>query len=186
MAARVKPPTAHVALLRGVNLGGKNRMPMVDLAQLFVENGCADVRTYIQSGNVLFRVSEAKAEKLPGLIAKRITEVFGYRVPVVLRTAGQLADIIDNNPFLKAGAPEEMLHVFFLSSRPESCNIACLDPLRSPPDAFFVREREIYVQLPNGVAETRLTNAYFDSRLATICTGRNWRTVLKLRELMQE
>lgn len=180
-----KTLSAHVALLRGVNMGGKNRLPMGDLAQIFVEAGCADVRTYIQSGNVIFRASQAKAEKLPGPIAKRIAEVFGYRVPVVLRTAGQLGGIIQNNPFLKAGAPEATLHVLFLASRPEASNIAQLDPGRSAPDAFLVRDREIYLHLPNGVADSKLTNAYFDSKLATICTGRNWRTVLKLHEMMQ-
>jgi uncharacterized protein (DUF1697 family) len=181
--SQAKTLITHVALLRGVNVGGKNRLPMADLVQMFVEAGCADVRTYIQSGNVIFRANPARAEKLPGLIAKRIAEVFGYRVPVVLRTAGQLDDIIQNNPFLQAGAPEATLHVFFLADRPEARNIADLDPHRSPPDAFFVRDREIYVQLPNGVADSKLTNAYFDSRLATTSTGRNWRTVLKLHEM---
>lgn len=177
--------TTHVALLRGINLGSKNRLPMPDLVQMFVAAGCADVRNYIQSGNIVFRASPAKAEKLPGLIAKRIAEAFGFRVPVVLRTAGQLADIIQNNPFLKAGASEAMLHVMFLASMPEARSIAALDPDRSSPDAFLVRGREIYLHLPNGVADTKLTNAWFDSKLATISTGRNWRTVLKLQETMQ-
>jgi uncharacterized protein (DUF1697 family) len=175
----------HVALLRGINVGGKNMLPMTDLVQMFVAAGCADVRNYIQSGNIIFRATPAKADKLPGLIPKRIADAFGYKVPVIIRTAEQMGDVLRNNPFLKAGAAETLLHVMFLADLPEAPRIAALDPHRSPPDEFFVREREIYLQLPNGAAETKLTNAWFDSKLATISTGRNWRTVQKLNELMQ-
>ena len=174
-----------VALLRGINMGGKNLLPMTDLARLFEETGCAGVRTYIQSGNVLFTASRARAEKLPGLIASGIADRYGCRIPVLLRTAADLGETIGNNPFLRAGAPENWLHVLFLADQPDAGRVATLDPLRSPPDAFAVHGREIYLQCPNGVGSTRLTNAYFDSRLATIGTGRNWRTVLKLFELAQ-
>ena len=122
---------------------------------------------------------------MPGPIASGIADRFGYRIQVVLRTAADLGETIGNNPFLQAGAPENWLHVLFLASQPDAGRVAALDPLRSPPDAFAVRGRAIYLQLPNGVANTKLTNAYFDSRLATISTGRNWRTVLKLFELAQ-
>jgi len=177
--------STNVALLRGINLGGKNPLPMADLAQMFVDAGCADVQTYIQSGNVIFKASQSKLEKLPGLITKSIAENFGFKIPVMLRTAEQLGETIENNPFLKAGAAEEMLHVYFLAGVPDARNAAGLDPARSLPDAFFVRGRDIYVQLPNGMGRTKLSNAYFDSKLATISTARNWRTVLKLFELMQ-
>jgi uncharacterized protein (DUF1697 family) len=174
-----------VALLRGINVGGKNLLPMTDLAGLFEEAGCAGVRTYIQSGNVLFTASRARAEKLPGLIASGIADRFGYQVPVLLRTAADLGETIRQNPFLEAGASENWLHVLFLADQPDAGRAAALDPLRSPPDAYAVRGREIYLRLPNGGAKTKLTNAYFDSRLATISTVRNWRTVLKLFELAQ-
>jgi uncharacterized protein (DUF1697 family) len=98
---------------------------------------------------------------------------------VLLRTAEELGETIRNNPFLAAGAPENWLHVLFLASQPDAQRVAALDPLRSPPDAYAVRGREIYLQCPNGVGNTKLTNAYFDSRLATVSTGRNWRTVCK-------
>ena len=174
---------AYVALLRGVNVGGKNMLPMKDLTCLFENAGCAGVRTYIQSGNVIFSGSQAKAEKLPGRIAKAIEDRFGYRTPVVLRRAEELGETIRNNPFLHAGAAGNFLHVMFLASEPDPGAIAALDPDRSPPDAFVVRGREVYLQCPNGAGNTKLTNAWFDSRLSTISTGRNWRTVLKLYEL---
>jgi uncharacterized protein (DUF1697 family) len=172
-----------VALLRGVNVGGKNLLPMKDLTCLFENAGCAGVKTYIQSGNVIFNVSQAKADKLPVRIAKSIVDRFGYRTPVILRRAEELGETIRNNPFLQAGASENFLHVMFLASQPDAAAIAALDPLRSPPDAFGARGREIYLQCPNGAGSTKLTNAWFDSKLTTISTGRNWRTVLKLFEL---
>jgi uncharacterized protein (DUF1697 family) len=173
----------YVAFLRGVNVGGKNLLPMKDLACMFEDAGCAAVRTYIQSGNVIFSASQAKAERLPGLMATGIADRFGYRTPVLLRRADELGETIRNNPFLQAGAPENFLHVMFLASQPEAGAIAGLDPDRSPPDAYVVRGREIYLQCPNGVGSTKLTNAFFDSKLATVSTGRNWRTVLKLFEM---
>src|SRR5450759_3526992 len=119
---------------------------MKDLVRLFADAGCADVRTYIQSGNVLFQASPAIAEGLPGLIAKGIGDRFGYRTPVVLRTVEELGRSIRDNPFLDAEAPESWLHVLFLASHPEAHRVAALEPLRSPPDAYVVRGREIFLQ----------------------------------------
>src|SRR5216684_2076926 len=178
--------TTNVALLRGLNVGGKNRMPMTALTQMFVEAGCTNVRTYIQSGNVIFKAKQSKLEKLPAVIAKNIAESFGYKTPVVLRTVEQIGETVENNPFLKAGADENELHVYFLANAPDARGIASLDPARSSPDAFLVRGRDVYLKMPNGMARTKLSNAYFDSKLATISTARNWRTTLKLFELMQK
>ncbi len=178
--------TTNVALLRGLNVGGKNRMPMTALTQMFVEAGCTNVRTYIQSGNVIFKATQSRLEKLPAVIAKNIAESFGYKTPVVLRTVEQIGETVENNPFLKAGADENELHVYFLANAPDARGIASLDPARSSPDAFLVRGRDVYLKMPNGMARTKLSNAYFDSKLATISTARNWRTILKLFELMQK
>ncbi|MGA3024614.1 MAG: DUF1697 domain-containing protein [Bryobacteraceae bacterium] len=173
-----------VALLRGINMGGKNKLPMKDLAAMFAEAGCAGVRTYIQSGNVVFEAAQGAAARLPGVIEKRIAQQFGYRIPVILRTAKELGDVVAGNPFLKTGAAPETLHVMFLADRPGSGAIEALDPHRSPPDEFIVQGREVYLRLPLGVARSKLTNNYFDAKLATVSTGRNWRTVTTLLELM--
>lgn len=175
----------YLALLRGINVGGKNKLPMNDLRDLFAAAGCRDVRTYIQSGNVLFRADAAALAPLPGIITARIAERFGYRAPVVLRTAGEIGAVIRHNPFIAAGAAEETLHVLFLAGEPDARNVAALDPDRSPPDAFVVRGKEIYLHLPNGAGRTKLTNGYFDAKLATTSTGRNWRTVTTLFALME-
>jgi uncharacterized protein (DUF1697 family) len=177
-------PAAYLALLRGINVGGKNKLPMKDLVELFADSGCENPRSYIQSGNVVFDATPGVAARVSGVIAARIAERYGYRTPVVLRTGGELAAVLARNPFLAAGIAEDELHVYFLEDRPDPRRIEQLDPGRSPPDRFEVHGREVYLRLPNGMARTKLTNAYFDSKLATTSTARNWRTISKLHELM--
>lgn len=156
--------STHLALLRGINLGGKNKLPMKDLVGFFAAAGCDDVRTYTQSGNVIFSASPDVAAQLPAVIPARIAERFGYRTPVVVRTADQLGDVIANNPFLAKGAAEKSLHVMFLADSPSPDRVAALDPERSPGDAFIVRAREIYLHLPNAVGRSKLSNDYFDTK----------------------
>jgi uncharacterized protein (DUF1697 family) len=177
-----KSGSIHIALLRGINVGGKNMLPMKSLAAMFVEAKCSDVRTYIQSGNVVFRAKDTIARRIGADISETILDRFGLRVPVVTRTAVELRDVASHNPFLRAGGDEGALHVAFLADRPGASKVATLDPKRSPPDQFAVRGREIYLHLPNGTARSKLTNQYFDSKLGTTSTIRNWRTVLQLLE----
>lgn len=173
----------YVALLRGINVGGNRKLLMRDLAAMFVAAGCADVRTYIQSGNVVFQAAPALADGLSKRIAAVINESRGFQVPVVIRTAADFDRIVRGNPFLAAGANPARLHVGFLAAAPEPERIARLDPDRSPPDAFDVRGDEVYLHFPAGVARSKLDNAYFDRTLNTVCTIRNWRTVCKLHEM---
>jgi uncharacterized protein (DUF1697 family) len=173
----------YVALLRGINVGGKNKLPMTDLAKMFEESGCGDVKTYIQSGNVVFSADPKVVERLPQTIAEDIREEFGLEVPVVLRSAKELDQIVRKNPFLAAGGDPQALHVMFLADKPDNRAVDTLDLNRSPPDEFTVMGKDIFLSCPNGVARTKLTNDWFDRKLGTVSTGRNWRTVLKLHEL---
>jgi len=177
------PRSTHVAWLRGINVGGKNKLPMADLVRIFTAAGGQDVRTYIQSGNVVFAASPQLTERIAGAVARAIEAKFGLKVPVVLRGSDELRSLAARNPFLKQGVAPESLHVAFLADAPDRSRAASLDPERSPGDAFVLRGREIYLHLPNGVARTKLTNAWFDSRLATTSTIRNWRTVLQVLEM---
>lgn len=156
---------------------------MKDLAALFTDAGCGNVSTYIQSGNVVFTADAKCAKGLAQEISKQIEKGFGIRVPVILRSAEELHHAAANNPFLKRGTDVSTLHVYFLADVPAAGSATALDPDRSPGDSFKVRGGEIYLHLPNGMARTKLSNAYFDSKLVTISTDRNWRTVLKLVEL---
>jgi len=173
----------HVALLRGINVGGKNRLPMKSLSALFTDARCTDVQTYVQSGNVTFGATPSLARRIPAVIENAIADQFGLRVPIVTRTAAELHAAAKGNPFVSDETDTGTLHVAFLAAEPTPAQVAALDPDRSPPVEFAVRGREIYLRLPNGVARSKLTNAYFDSRLGTTSTLRNWRTVLKLVEL---
>jgi uncharacterized protein (DUF1697 family) len=175
--------SVHVALLRGINLGSVNRLPMAALATMFDSAGCGAVQIYIQSGNVVFEAPAALAARVPTVIAAAIADRFGYRVPVVTRTAAELAAVASANPFLRAGADPGTLHVVFLASAPRPAQFAALDPDRSPPDRFAVSGREVYLHCPDGYGRSKLHNDYFESRLGSVSTVRNWRTVLKLVEM---
>jgi uncharacterized protein (DUF1697 family) len=175
----------YVALLRGINVGGKHILPMKHLSGIFSNAKCGDVRTYIQSGNVIFSAPAGGVEKIPQLIAKSIESQFGFPVPVILRSSDEIARVLRDNPFLKAGASEKALYVYFLADHPAKTAVAKLDPKRSVPDEYRVVGREIYMHLPNGMGRSKLTSAYFDSQLSTVATARNWATVMKINELMQ-
>lgn len=167
----------YVALLRGINVGGKNKLPMKKLAALFVAAGCKNVETYIQSGNVVFDAPVSAAKRVPRAVSAAIQEQFGFQVPMIMRSGADLAKVVAENPFLGQGAAEKELHVYFLADTPAA---AQLDVNRSPPDEFVLLGREVYLRLPNGMGRTKLTNAYFDSKLKTVCTARNWATLLHL------
>jgi uncharacterized protein (DUF1697 family) len=173
----------HVALLRGINVGGKNSVPMKNLAAMFSDARCTDVVTYIQSGNVVFKATDKAAHRACSLVEKALLEQFGLTIPVVRRTAAELGKVARSNPFFEEGVTTLPLHVAFLADTPSDARAAGLDPDRSPPDRFAVQGREIYLHCPNGLARTKLTNQYFDTKLGTTSTVRNWNTVLKLLEL---
>ena len=173
----------HVALLRGVNVGGRNKLPMKALASMFRNIGCDSVQTYIQSGNVVFRADTELACRVPGLIAESIASEFGYTITLVGRSAVDLYEAVRVNPFARDGADVKELHAVFVADDPPSELVDALDPGHSPGDRFSVVGREIFLHCPRGLSRTKFTNAWFDSKLQTTSTMRNWRTVLKLLEL---
>lgn len=175
----------YLALLRGINVGGKNKISMADLAAIFVEVGCVAPRTYIQSGNVIFEAAPETAVLVPAAVSTAIATHFGFQSPVVSRTASEIDAVVRDVPFPVDGVDETTLHVSFLAATPTADRVAALDPQKFAPDLFVVHGRTIYLQLPQGMARTKLTNAYFDRALATISTVRNWRTVIALRALME-
>lgn len=156
---------------------------MKDLAEVFAAAKCKDVRTYIQSGNITFTCADSVVAGLCQSLEKAIEARFGFTAPVILRSHEELARISRTNPFLRTGAPQQALYVYFLGKEPGAEAVAKLDSKRSPGDEFRVIGGEIYLYMPNGMGRSKLTNAYFDSKLTTISTARNWATVLKLLEM---
>jgi uncharacterized protein (DUF1697 family) len=171
------PSGRMVALLRGVNVGGRNMVPMAALRQAFASLGLDEVTTYIQSGNVLFRAASGREEALAERLTHHLHRTFGPHLTLVLRSAEELARVAASSPFDPSQVDTARLMVFFLGARPAPGAIAALDPDRSPPDAFKVVGREIHAHCPNGFAKTKLTVDYFERRLGTVATARNWRTV---------
>jgi uncharacterized protein (DUF1697 family) len=176
-------PAKYVALLRGINVGGNNKLPMKDLASIFEKSECKNVVTYIQSGNVVFECSTNVAH-LQNSVGAAIEKKFGFNPPLVLRQAADLENVLKKNPFLKAGAKEDELHVVFLSQEPTQEAIARLEQHRVPPDEFAVRGKEIYLRLPNGAGKSKLATAPSQPKFGVVATARNWRTVKKLFEMM--
>jgi uncharacterized protein (DUF1697 family) len=174
--------TTYVALLRAVNVGGR-KVPMKELQALFEEQGHERVVTYIQSGNVVFD-GKGKAATVAQELADAIEETFGLRTPVVLRTRADLERVIDANPYAAPGVEATSLHVVFLGAKPTAKGIGTLDPDRSPPDEFTVVGREIFILAPNGIGRSKLTIDWFEKRLGTVATNRNWNTVNRLLSLM--
>ena len=173
-----------VALLRGINVGGKNKIAMTELASLFSSLGLDDIRTYIQSGNVVFRSPERDAGEISATIEEAITAAFGVDPAVLLRRPMELEAIVDRHPY-RTRTDLSKLHVVFLDHTPAASAAAVLDPGRSPPDEFTLHGREIYLHLPHGAGRSKLTIDYFERRLGVRATARNWNTVRKLLELAQ-
>ncbi len=176
---------SYVALLRAVNVGGRNRVPMARLRATLEALGHEDVATYVQSGNVVFRSRSRSASSIRGGLERVIKAEFGFDVVVIVRTRAELADVVDRNPFRVSRATEPQLHVAFLADRPTRPSVARLDPNRSPPDEFVVVDRQVYLRCPNGMGRTKLTNDYLERQLGTSATVRNWRTVNELRRLVE-
>jgi uncharacterized protein (DUF1697 family) len=166
-----------VGLLRAVNVGGKNKLPMGELRALFESLGHSEVSTFIQSGNVIFTADDSVTPKqLEAAIERR----FGFQITVVLRTASELEGVVKANPF--GSADPSHLHVGFMAEKPSAAVVAMLDTERFRPDEFAIHGAELYLHLPNGMARTKLP-AYIDRQLKIPTTVRNWNTVNKLIEL---
>ena len=180
-------PAHHVALLRAVNVGGRS-LPMAELAAIFLDLGASEVQTYIQSGNVLFAARPDDVARIVGQAVGAIRDRHGYDAPMAVRTLAELHAAIAANPFAGAerGAGPEPLHVMYLDRLPDPARVAALDPDRSPPGRFAVVGREVFLHLPHGAGQSKLTVDWFDRQLGVTATARNWRTTQKLRDLLAE
>ena len=179
--------STYVALLRGINVGGHKIIKMDQLRKAFEEMGFGDVATYVQSGNVVFKSPKKASEELSKKIEEMLLRQFSMSVPVIVRTAEELGDVLRNNPFLKERGPDvTRLHVTFLSHTPEKAAVRGLDAIQSGPDRFQCRGQDIYLYCPNGFGGTKLSINAFEKVLAVGATTRNWNTVNKLHEMTRD
>lgn len=177
-------PDLHLVLLRGVNVGGRNLLPMADFQRACLACGALAARTYIQSGNALVRLPTAAQSGFAERLRERLAASPGVDSPVIRMAVGELAAVRACLPFPDAGPAE--VHYALLSAVPAPERVAALDPDRSPGDRFAVIDRAVHLHLPNGVARTKLTNAWLDRALGVVSTVRNAATVDALLRLADE
>jgi uncharacterized protein (DUF1697 family) len=172
----------QVALLRGINIGPRNRIAMPELRALLEEVGFADVETYVQSGNVVLS-TKLRPATVEQRIETAIAERLGLGIAVVARTRDELAAVVARNPLGKVATDPRRYQVSFLDAEPAPEVVERLDALRAGPERLAVHGREIYAWHPAGVARSKLWAALADRRLARKATARNWTTVTALLEL---
>lgn len=175
----------YICILRGINVGGKNKVLMSDLKQIFTNLGYFNVQTYIQSGNVIFEtVAEYSLEEIELQINKDIFETLELDIPVIIRESNEFAEIFFNNPFLTDSTIHSSnLHVTFLSSTPGLDLKHGIKAKESGSDSFFLVSKNVYIHCSGKYSDSKLTNQFFEKALKVRATTRNWNTVEKLYKM---
>ena len=171
-----------IAILRGINVGGKRKILMTDLKSLCEKLGLKNVKTYIQSGNLIFN-SDRKNSDIENDLEKAITQKFGFDVLVIVRTEKELEISISNNPFFNNNADINQLHLTFLKEKPKKCNFEKTLTNNYESDKFKIDDKDVFILCTGKYHESKLTNNFFEKQLKVGATTRNWKTVLKLSEL---
>ncbi|GIG60533.1 hypothetical protein Lfu02_49050 [Longispora fulva] len=167
-------------LLRAVNVGGANRLPMAWLKAALTDLGCTEVVTLLQSGNA---VVSGVGPGIAGVLERRITADLGLNVSVLTRSHDELAGLVARNPWPDRVADPKSVHVDFLSAAPTKAKLATLDPAPFAPDECVVDGTEAFLWYANGSGRSKLTNDLLERRLGVVGTARNWNTVTKLLTL---
>jgi len=175
--------STYVILLRGINVGGHNKVPMPALRTLVEGLGYDDVSTYIQSGNVIVSASDS-GSVVGDKIAKAITKEFGFDVSVIVRSRAQLQKIVAGNPFAAKAKDAADLHMVFLATKPAAAKVKALTGADWGDEEVAVKGTEAYLHLPNGYGRANLNNMVVEKKLGVVATARNWRTTTKLLELV--
>ena len=178
--------TVYVSMLRAVNVGGSGLIKMEALREAYEAIGLADVRTLLQSGNVVFRSGLTDRARLVKRIMQEIERRFDLQIEVILRTLAEVASIVDRGPVLSPRADKSKLLVMFLASVPDAAAQAALKKWhkdKALKEMLELRGPEIYLSYPDGVGRSKLTSGVIESKLDTAGTARNWNTLVKLVEV---
>jgi uncharacterized protein (DUF1697 family) len=175
----------YIMLLRGINVGGRNALPMKELSALLADLGCRNIRTYIQSGNVVFRCAPRAASGLARKTSQEVNKRRGFEPHVLLLQLEELERAMAANPFLEAETDPRALHVAFLDAVPSNPDLTRLESLRVDSERFRLIDDVFYLHAPEGVGRSRLA-ANAERLLGVQATDRNWRTVRKIREMARE
>ncbi len=176
-----------ISMLRGVNVGGHNRIKMDALRALYESLDLRDPQTYVQSGNVIFKTDERDLALLARRIENGIERSFGFRPAVIVRTASDLRRVISTNPFAaRSGIDPRKLLITFLASNPAPGARDKVLNIKADPDELWIEGREVYTYFPNGMARPKVPWLLIEKTLKTSGTGRNWNSVMKLLEIAEK
>jgi uncharacterized protein (DUF1697 family) len=177
----------YIAMLRGINVGGNKRIKMDDLRKSVERLGFEQVKTYIQSGNVVFKAAKTSSAGLGKKIEARIVGDFGFSASVLVRTGAELSATIAANPFLThPGIDHEKLHVVFLSDIPATPALKKLAEFTVAPDQSKCVGKEVFLYLPNGFSASSLWKVPWEKALAVVTTTRNWKTVNAIHQMCRD
>ena len=174
----------YIALFRGINVGGKNMLPMQELRSVLEKFGARNAKTYIQSGNAVFQFNGKGigfADKISAEIGKR----HEFKPYVLLLDSGDLERVIAANPFREAEAVPKNLHIIFLSGLPKKDALTALEKIKKESEQFRLKGNVFYLHAPEGVGRSKLV-ANMERQFGVPTTGRNWRTVTKIVEMVKE
>ena len=172
----------YIALFRGINVGGRNILPMKELIAHLQDLECENIRTYIQSGNAVFRHRENSPQRLSGRIRAAIRVTHGFEPDVLLLTEDGLERAVRSNPFPEAELEPSKLHLFFLATVPDDPDIESLEKVRAESERFVLEGDVAYLHAPDGIGRSKLA-ARLEKALGVAGTGRNWRSVCKILEM---
>jgi uncharacterized protein (DUF1697 family) len=178
----LKPMRAWIVLLRGVNVGGANKLPMKELIEVLEDAGCSDVRTYIQSGNLVLRSSLATREAVAACVVRAVRKARGFEPRVLVLRPRELVQAAAANPFPAAARAPQYVHLFFLRSAPEAPDLDTQQALQANGEAFALRGKVLYLYTPHGFGTSKLAGR-IEKAIGVEGTARNWRTVAALLEL---
>ena len=175
----------YIALFRGINVGGRNKLPMKDLVATLHDVGCQDVATYIQSGNAVFRSEERDASLLSDRIMATIGQRHGFEPRVLVLASEEMERAMQSNPFPEAESEQKTLHLYFLTAPPESPDLDALEGMKGARESFVLGDDVFYLHAPDGLGRSKLA-ANVERLLGVPATARNWRTVRKVMEMAQQ
>jgi uncharacterized protein (DUF1697 family) len=171
----------YISILRGINVSGQKMIKMDALKKMYEDLGFAKVQTYIQSGNVIFQSEKSEQKDLEKLISAGIAKQFGFEVPVIVLNIQEFKRVIQNNPFVKDDS-KDISHQYatFLSSEPILDKFESIKQVQNQGEQIHLIDKIIYFYCPSGYGRTKLNNTFFESKLKTVATTRNWKTTLEL------
>jgi uncharacterized protein (DUF1697 family) len=172
----------YIALFRGINVGGRNRLPMRELVQALEGLGLQRIETYIQSGNVVFQSDETITVDLADRMGATIHEWYGFTPQVFVLELGELESAMASNPFRQAESEPKTLHLYFLASVPQNPDLAALESIKGNGERFALVGKVFYLHAPGGIGRSRLA-ARVERALGVAVTARNWRSVCKIVDI---